>query len=192
MRPVHIVGAGRGLGSAVGRRFGRAGHPVGLIARNPGRLDELARSLAADGVEAETWAADATDPTAVAEALAELARRQGPTEVLCDSPLPDVDLIKPVLRTSATDLSAALALNVVGAAATVGAVLPAVQSARRGTLLFVTGSAVVDPSVERASSAVAGFAEKAYLELLAEALDHTALRVAHLVVKGAIGPGKAA
>jgi short-subunit dehydrogenase len=44
---VHIVGAGPGVGASVARRFARAGHPVGLIARNPRRLDDLARVLGA-------------------------------------------------------------------------------------------------------------------------------------------------
>lgn len=187
--PVHIVGAGPGVGAAVARRFARAGHPVGLVARNQGRLDDLARSLATEGVDARTCPADATDPAALATALAELAGRQGPAEVMCFSPLPEIRLIKPVLDTTPTDLQAALALNVVGAAAAVGAVLPAMRSAGRGTLLFVTGSAVENPTAERAASAITGFAEKAYVELLAEALATTRLRVAHLVVRGAIGVG---
>jgi NADP-dependent 3-hydroxy acid dehydrogenase YdfG len=187
--PVHIVGAGPGVGASVARRFARAGHPIGLVARNPGRLDDLARALAADGADVLTCPADATEPGSVTEALETLARRQGPAEVMCFSPLPDIGLIRPVLRTTPADLHAALALNVVGAAAAVTAVLPAMRTAGRGTLLFVTGGAVVNPSAERASSAVAGFAEKAYVALLAEALAGSPLRVAHLAVVGAVGAG---
>jgi short-subunit dehydrogenase len=188
--PVHIVGAGPGIGAAVARRFARAGHPVGLVARHPGRLDDLAGRLAAGGARVETYAADATDPAALEAALTALARRQGPAEVLCFSPLPDVGLIKPVLDTTPAEVAAALALNVVGAAAAARTVLPAMREAGRGTLLFVTGSAVLNPSADRATSAVAGFAEKAYVELLAEALAGTPLRVAQLVVEGAVGAGK--
>ncbi|WP_282613024.1 SDR family NAD(P)-dependent oxidoreductase [Streptomyces sp. GESEQ-35] len=36
-----LIGAGPGLGLATARRFGKAGHSVALIARNPGRLDQL-------------------------------------------------------------------------------------------------------------------------------------------------------
>jgi len=187
--PVHIVGAGPGVGASVARRFARAGHPVGLVARDPGRLDGLARQLAADGVEAQTCPADATDPAALTEALETLARRQGPPSVMCFSPLPDVGLIKPVLETTPADLDAALALNVVGAAVAATAVLPAMRAAGRGTLLFVTGGAVENPTAERAASAVAGFAERAYVELLARALAGTRIRVAQLVVVGAIGTG---
>lgn len=187
--PVHIVGAGPGVGAAVARRFARAGHPVGLIARDPSRLKELADTLRVDSAEVEVCPADATDPVGLAAALAELARKQGPAQILCFSPLPDLRLIKPILETTASDLTAALALNVVGAAAAAGAVLPMMLDAGRGTLLFVTGSAVVNPSAARASSVVAGFAEKAYAELLAIALTETPLRIAHLVVQGAIGRG---
>ncbi|GAA0247585.1 SDR family NAD(P)-dependent oxidoreductase [Cryptosporangium japonicum] len=189
MTPVHIVGAGPGVGAAVARRFGRAGHPIGLIARNRSRLDALARDLTADGIDTQVCAADATDPAALAAALTELARRQGPAGVLCFSPLPDVSLIKPVVDTTPADLGAALALSVVGAAASVRAVLPAMRTTGRGSLLFVTGSAVVNPSADRAASAVAGFAEKAYLDLLRDALATTPIQVAHLVVKGAVGVG---
>ena len=188
--PVHIVGAGPGVGASVARRFARAGHSVGLIARNPGRLDYLVRELAADGIDAQTCPADATDPAALTEALETLARCQGLPEVMCFSPLPDIGLIKSVLETTPADLDAALALNVVGAAAAAGAVLPAMRAAGRGTLLFVTGSAVENPTAERAASAVAGFAERSYVELLADALAGTPVRVAHLVVAGAIGAGK--
>jgi short-subunit dehydrogenase len=187
--PIHIVGAGPGVGASVARRFARAGHPVGLVARDPDRLGALARSLAGEGVDVRARVADATDPAELSGALAELARHQGAAGVLCFSPLPDVGVIKPVLTTTPADLDVALALNVVGAAAAVRTVLPAMRTAARGTLLFVTGSAVLNPSAERAASAVAGFAGKTYVELLAVALRDTPLRVAHLVVRGAIGAG---
>lgn len=187
--PIHIVGAGPGVGASVARRFARAGHPVGLISRNPARLGALTAKLTADGIPAECAPADASDPAALERALAVLAERQGPAEVLCFSPLPDIDLIKPVVETTPDDLARALALNVVGAAAAVRAVLPAMRAAGRGTLLFVTGSAVERPDPDRAASAVAGFAERSYAALLSQALTGTPLRVVHLVVAGAIGNG---
>jgi NAD(P)-dependent dehydrogenase (short-subunit alcohol dehydrogenase family) len=35
-----VVGAGPGLGLAAARRFGREGHPVGLVGRNTERSPE--------------------------------------------------------------------------------------------------------------------------------------------------------
>ena len=45
-----VVGAGPGLGLAAARRFGREGHPVGLVGRNTERLTRMAEQLDADGV----------------------------------------------------------------------------------------------------------------------------------------------
>jgi short-subunit dehydrogenase len=174
----------------VARRFARVGPPVGLVARDAGRLADLARDLTADGITVDAYPADASDPTAVARALAVLAERQGPAEVLCFSPLPDVGLIKPVLECGADDLQRALALNVVGAAAAAQAVLPAMRAAGRGTVLFVTGGAVEQPYPDRAASAIAGSERQACAALLSRALADTGPHVSHLVVVGAVGPGR--
>jgi len=79
------------------------------------------------------------------EAIDTLEDQLGPAEGLCVSPLPDVATIKPVADTTAEDLHAALELGVVGTAAAVGRVLPAMRAAGRGTLLFTTGSAALTP-----------------------------------------------
>ena len=69
-RPVRgsviVVGAGPGVGAAVARRFGREGHPVGLVARDHGRLEAMAADLRAAGVAAEAVTADARRPEEVA------------------------------------------------------------------------------------------------------------------------------
>ena len=49
-----IVGAGPNLGAAVARRFGREGMPVGLVARNPEKLERLAEDLAHEGITANS------------------------------------------------------------------------------------------------------------------------------------------
>ena len=64
MTTIAIVGAGRGVGAAVARRFGAEGFAVALLSRNQGRLDALATDLAADGVQAQGFAADVRDPLA--------------------------------------------------------------------------------------------------------------------------------
>ena len=89
------------------RRFGREGHPVGLVARDRGRLEAMAADLRAAGVTAATATADARRPGDVRAALAALAAELGPAEVLCYSPLPALDTIKPVADTTAEDLAAA-------------------------------------------------------------------------------------
>lgn len=65
-----------------------------------------------------------------------------------------MSLVKPVVETTAEDFAASLELGVVGAAAAVGQILPAMRERRRGTLLFTTGSAAITPNPERATSGV--------------------------------------
>jgi NADP-dependent 3-hydroxy acid dehydrogenase YdfG len=186
--PIFVIGAGPGVGAAVARRFGREGHPVGLVARNRERLDAETLRLAEQGVEAAHALADVRDPTAVRRAIDALERRLGPAGVLCVSPLPDVATIRPVEDTTAEDLDAALRLGVVGTAAAVGRVLPAMRAAGRGTLLFTTGSAALTPTPGRASSGIVNAAQATYIRMLHDRLGESGIHALHAVIVGPIGP----
>lgn len=185
-----IVGAGPGLELAIARRFGRTGGAVGLISRSAARLTELTHTLDSEGIQAAWASADATNPMQLRAAIQTIGDRIGPIETLCFSPLPAIELIKPVLETQAEELTESLALNVGGAAAAVAEVLPAMLDSGRGSLLFTTGSGALHPSASRAASAVTTAAETVYVSLLHEALAPSGIVVAQLVVVGAIGPGQ--
>ena len=61
-KTIVIVGAGRGLGNAVGAQFGRNGFRVVLLARREELLREYETELGAAGLEVHTHVADAADP----------------------------------------------------------------------------------------------------------------------------------
>lgn len=185
--PLLVVGAGPGVGAAVARRFGRKGHAVGLVARNRDRLDTMARQLQDDGITAAFATADVRDPSAVRDAIDPLEARLGPAEVLCVSPLPDIATIKPVADTTAEDLQAALELGVVGTAAAVGRVLPAMRAAGRGTLLFTTGSAALTPTPGRATSGIVNAAQSVYIRMLHDQLAEQGIYALHTIIVGPIG-----
>jgi NAD(P)-dependent dehydrogenase (short-subunit alcohol dehydrogenase family) len=73
------VGASRGLGAAIARRFWRAGHPVVIAGRNAEKLEKTAKELKDAGAKAAFVTGDASDAddakrfVAEAEALAPLA-----------------------------------------------------------------------------------------------------------------------
>jgi short-subunit dehydrogenase len=185
--PLLVVGAGPGVGAAVARRFGREGHAVGLVARNRDRLDTMAKQLQGDGITAAFATADVRDASAVRDAIDALEARLGPAEVLCVSPLPDIATIKPVADTTAEDLQAALELGVVGTVAAVGRVLPAMRAARRGTLLFTTGSAALTPTPGRATSGIVNAAQSVYIRMLHDQLAEEGIYAVHTVIVGPIG-----
>ena len=162
MTTIAIIGAGRGLGAAVARRFGAAGFAVGLVSRSQAKLDALAEELAADGVQARGFAADVRDPVSLARALEQVTETLGPIE-----------------------------FSVYGPVAAVHQVLPGMRflGENRGTILFVNGGSAVTPGRGVTGTSVAFAAQAAYAQLLHEVLGEEGIQVSQLIIPGKIVPG---
>jgi NADP-dependent 3-hydroxy acid dehydrogenase YdfG len=184
-----IVGAGPNLGLAVGRRFGREGFAVGLVSRTQAKLDELAAQLQSEGIDAAGAAADIRDSDALAGAIASLAERLGPVEVLEYSPLPAPEFMKPILETTVDDVRGPLEFSVLGAVAAARAVLGPMREAGRGTILYTTGGAAINPYPLRAGVGISFAAEVAYARMLHDELADQGIHVAHTAIAGRIAPG---
>ncbi|GAB2470672.1 Rossmann-fold NAD(P)-binding domain-containing protein [Jatrophihabitans fulvus] len=191
MTTLAIIGAGRGLGAAAARRFGREGFSVGLVARHRGRVDALAAELRADGVEAAGFTADVRQPDTLAAALEQVAETLGPVEVLQYSPLPQKDFMRPVLETTPADLRGPVEFSIYGSVAAVHQVLPGMRflDGPRGTILFVNGGSAVTPGRTVTGTSVAFAGQAAYARLLHDELAGEGIHVAQLVVPGQIVAG---
>jgi NADP-dependent 3-hydroxy acid dehydrogenase YdfG len=185
-----IVGAGPNLGAAVARRFGREGMSVGLVARDAGKLEELANVLNEEGITADFAAADIRDAEALTSAIRSLAERLGPIEVLEYSPLPAKEFMKPIRETTVDDLRGPLEFSVLGAVAAALAVAEPMVEAGSGSILFTTGGAAVKPYPERAGVGVSFAGEVAYARMLHEALRDKGVHVGHTAIAGRIAPGE--
>src|SRR5690349_13294076 len=85
--PVIIVaGAGRGRGEAIGRRFGRSGFDVALIARTEQTLTELGETLQREGITTGWTAVDMTDDGAFRAAIERFAGHAGRIDALHFNP----------------------------------------------------------------------------------------------------------
>jgi len=180
-----VLGAGPGLGAAVAARFAAAGYAVGLVARSPARLDELADTLRADGARVRTATADLTDVTALEEAVRHLAAEAGGIDVLHFNP--SAFRATDLLALTAAELLEDVAL---GAAALLTAVQAARPWLRPGSRVVATGSAAADhPSPKAPSLGV----QKAALRNLVLSLDATlapeGVRAVVLQVNGVLGRG---
>jgi NADP-dependent 3-hydroxy acid dehydrogenase YdfG len=184
-----IVGAGPNLGLAVARRFGREGLAVGLISRTESRLVELVAQLRLDGITAAGAAADIRDSEALARSIQGLAGQLGPVEVLEYSPLPAPEFMKSVLETTVDDVRGPLEFSVLGAVAATQAVIGPMREAGRGTILFTTGGAAVNPYPARAGVGISFAGEVAYARMLHDALRDEGVHVAHIAIAGRIAPG---
>jgi len=74
-----VIGAGPGLGSALVRRFARAGMKVAAVRRDAGQLEQLAKELGA-GVRA--YSCDATDEKSVTALFAGVTKDLGAPRLL--------------------------------------------------------------------------------------------------------------
>ncbi len=186
---VVIVGAGPNLGLAVARRFGLEGFAVGLISRTESRLVELAGQLRLDGITTAGATADIRDSDGLASAIRTLAVELGPVEVLEYSPLPAPEFMKPILETTVDDVRGPLEFSVLGAVAATQAVIGPMLEAGRGTILFTTGGAAVNPYPARAGVGISFAGEVAYARMLHDAVREGGVHVAHIAVAGRIAPG---
>lgn len=184
-----IIGAGPNLGMAVARRFGREGMPVGLISRDAAKLEALAGELRDEGLTADFEAADIRDADSLTVAITALAHRLGPVEVLEYSPLPAREFMKPILETTVDDVRGPLEFSVLGAVAAARAVLDPMLEAGRGTILFTTGGAAIDPYPLRAGVGISFAGEVAYARMLHDELRDRGVHVAHTAIGGRIAPG---
>lgn len=189
MTTIAIVGAGPGLGAAVAGRFGAEGFAVALVSRNQERLDQLAADLQADGVTARGYAADVRDPEALVAALGRASEELGTIEVLEYSPIPQRELLRPVLETTVDDLTAAVEFSVLGPVTAVQQVLPGMRSLGRGTVLFVNGGSGARPNPAVAGTSVAFAGESAYAGMLHDVLAPENVHVGQLIIPGAIQSG---
>jgi NADP-dependent 3-hydroxy acid dehydrogenase YdfG len=185
-----IVGAGPNLGLAVARRFGREGLAAGLISRDQAKLDGLAAELEADGIGAQGAAADIRDAAALTAAIESLAAALGPVEVLEYSPLPAREFMKPILETTVEDVRGPLEFSVLGAVAAARAVLEPMRAAGKGTILFTTGGAAINPYPLRAGVGISFAGEVAYARMLHDELAGSGIHVAHTAIGGRIAPGE--
>jgi short-subunit dehydrogenase len=184
-----IIGAGPNLGAAVARRFGREGMAVGLIARNQGKLDALAGELRGEGITTEFATADIHDAAALSQAVTTLAERLGRVDVLEYSPLPASEFMKPILETTVEDVRGPLEFSILGAVAAVTAVVGPMLDAGRGTILFTTGGAAINPYPLRAGVGISFAGEVAYARMLHDELRDRGIHVAHTAIGGRIAPG---
>ena len=80
-KTIFVLGAGKGLGTAIGRKFGENDFRVVLMARNEESLKAYADDFTEKGIEAYTKVADAADDEGLAKALTEAIEEYGTPDV---------------------------------------------------------------------------------------------------------------
>lgn len=189
MSTIAIVGAGPGLGLALGHTFGAHGFNVALIARNREKLDALAGALTSKGVTAAAFTADVRDRSALTGALNDAATHFGGIEVLEYSPGGTAATTRLTLpsHTTPEDMQYEIEFQLYGAITATQAVLPGLLSSGSGTLLFTTGAGSVDPVPQVGNVNAAAAALRNWAVNLNKELAGTGVYAAHIGIDVVIG-----
>ncbi len=178
-----IVGAGPGLGRALGFAFARAGWPVGLTGRSAA-IEALAGEIGAEGFRVRSLRYDAADERAVVAAVAEAEATLGPVGVLIynagNMVRGDVQEIDPQA------FRAAFEAGPYGAFLHVRGVLPGMLSRGGGTILFTGATSALRAPARAPAFAAAKFGLRGLAMSLARRWGPEGIHVAHVVVDGVI------
>ncbi len=179
-----IVGAGDATGSAVARRFARAGYTACVSRRTAEKLVPLVQRIEADGGKVRAFASDARSEAAVVELVQTIERDVGPIEVA-------VFNIGGNVRFNITDTTERVYRKVWEMCALAGflvgrEVARAMLTRGRGTIIFTGATASLRGGAGFAAFAGGKHALRALAQSMARELGPQGIHVAHVVIDGAI------
>ncbi|HSD61478.1 MAG TPA: SDR family NAD(P)-dependent oxidoreductase [Burkholderiales bacterium] len=186
-----IVGAGPGLGCALGRRFSRAEMHVALAARDAAKLETLAFECSGIGHRGRAYACDATEEGAVEELFRRVASELGEPDLVVYNAGAFVP--RSVLETSAAEFERCWRVGclggfLVGRAAARSMTAP---GGRGGSIIFTGATASLRGSAGYHNLAVGKFGLRALAQSMARELQPEGIHVAHVVIDGRIRPSGA-
>ena len=190
MSVIAILGAGQGMGQAIGKLFGKQGFKVALLSRDPSKLEPIVSELAAAGIEAAAFHADVTDAASIKSGLAAVKQRFGAIDVLEYSPSNPTLPQASASQITRDTLQPWFDFQLFGAIAAAAEVLPDMLERKTGTIIVTTGASSVRPEMGYAPFAAAGVAMGALrnwaLALHAEVAS-SGVQVGHVTIGTFIG-----
>jgi short-subunit dehydrogenase len=159
-----VTGASSGIGRELALELARRGTSLGLLARRPEALEEVASMARSLGARAFVAPCDVRDRAGVHRAVADSERENGPTDLLIASA--GIGLGVPAVRFDAAKAEEVLRVNLFGALYAIEAVLPSMLSRGRGHLAGISSLAAYKGFPESGAYS----ASKAALNVLLEAL----------------------
>lgn len=136
-----ITGASRGIGRSIALALAADGVPVGLIARDAERLEEVVGEILATGGTAVYRVADVTDAAAVSRAVGELAAALGTPIRLLVNNAGRIDREVALWEADAAEWRDIVETNLIGTFNTSRAVVPLMLAAGGGRVIEITSGA---------------------------------------------------
>jgi short-subunit dehydrogenase len=138
-----VTGASHGIGAELSLRLASGGAHVALVARDPEALAAVAERIRGAGGRASVHPLDVSDPAAVTTALQRIDDELGGLDLVIANA--GVATGRWAGKLTWEDCAGVVQVNVIGAVATLLAVLPRMVARRRGHLVGVSSIAAVRP-----------------------------------------------
>lgn len=171
---VVITGAGAGVGRATAEEFARHGYDIGLLSRDPNRLERAAVEARRYGVRAVPISTDVADAGAVDSAASRVESELGPIDVWVNIAMATV--FAPVSKLTPEEFERGTRVTYLGQVHGTMSALSRMRIRNRGTIVNV-GSALGYRSVPLqsiycgAKFAIRGFTDALRSELIHDKLD---------------------
>ncbi len=178
-RTALIVGAGSGISASVAHGLAAAGLKIGLAARN---IDKLAALAAETG--AERFAADASNPAAVAHLFEAVDARLGAPDVVLYNA--SARAHGPIAELDPEAVRKAIEISAFGGFLTIREAARRMIPKGRGAILLTGASASVKGFPHSAAFAMGKFALRGLAQSTARELGPKGIHVAHFVIDGGV------
>lgn len=190
-KTILVCGHGPGISDAVARRFGRAGYRVAIVARNAERLAEAEKKLAAEGIEAKSFAVDLGNADAVRALVRDVRASLGPIAVVHWNAYGGG--ASDLMTASVAELHAVFDISTVGLIVATQEALGDLKAQKGAVLVTGGGFAFYDPKVDAMASsygasglAIAKASQHKTVGLLRERLGREDVYVGEVVVLGLV------
>jgi NAD(P)-dependent dehydrogenase (short-subunit alcohol dehydrogenase family) len=177
------VGASRGLGAAIARRFARGGHPVAIAGRNADKLTRTARELEETGARVTPLTGDAARAEDARRFVAE-AERLAPLAVAVHNA--GANEPAPFLKLSEDTFTRHWREHALGGFQLAQAAIPVLVAQGGGSLFFTGATASLRGKANFAPFASAKAALRNLAQSLAREYGPRNIHVGHVVVDGGI------
>lgn len=157
---VVVTGAGRGLGRAIAREFGKEGAKVALLGRTFSKVEAVAKEIAQGGGHALPVLCEVSDQERVQNAIGQVKAAFGQVDILVNNAA--LQQTRPVLEVSAEEFDQQMKTNMYGCFYCIKEVLPSMVERRTGKIINLSSAAVKYyfpgfASYAASKAAIAGF-----------------------------------
>jgi NAD(P)-dependent dehydrogenase (short-subunit alcohol dehydrogenase family) len=169
-----VTGAGSGVGRATSLLLARAGAVVGLMGRQPGRLEDVSREIRQAGGRSMVLPADVTDEYAVSAMIEQLVEHCGGVDILVNCA--GVGIYGPIETYSVEDWRTTIDTNITGVFLCSRCVLPYMRRRGGGYVITISSGAGRKGYANLGAYAASKFAVIGFMESLAEEVSELGIK----------------